>query len=265
MLVKSGAAALVCSGLLCGQALSSRYVERLRELFAAGKIPPYVLQTAEADGQADARDTAFLALTLYGQEPGVDLADNMVAATKTRLERRQRTVDEAQRLFSAGLLTRDDLRPLYDDMDAAIREISLASSRAGLVHQMAQLATLRKRLGRIPMGSYSVAEHYEGKGTLNFRELQTLELDYATQFSRGLPFSSVGATALHRALGFDHRGRYDVAVSPDQPEGIWLRNYLAAHRIPYYAFRCAVPGRATGAHIHIGPGSAKLVQAASSD
>jgi hypothetical protein len=59
-------------------------------------------------------------------------------------------------------------------------------------------------------------------------------------------------------MGFDHRGRVDVAVSPDQPEGKWLMRYLETNRIPYFAFRMAVAGKATGAHIHIGPQSTRL-------
>jgi hypothetical protein len=47
-------------------------------------------------------------------------------------------------------------------------------------------------------------------------------------------------------------------VHPDSPEGAWLLEYLRAQRIPYYAFRQAVRGKATGAHIHIGPGSTRL-------
>ena len=50
----------------------------------------------------------------------------------------------------------------------------------------------------------------------------------------------------------------DVAISPDQSEGVWLRAYLESNEIPYFAFRSAVPGKATGAHIHIGPGSTRL-------
>ncbi len=59
---------------------------------------------------------------------------------------------------------------------------------------------------------------------------------------------------MHRALGFDHRGRVDVAVVPSAPEGIWLRQYLQSRKIPYYAFSRAIPGKATAAHIHIGHG-----------
>jgi hypothetical protein len=49
-----------------------------------------------------------------------------------------------------------------------------------------------------------------------------------------------------------------VAVTPDQPEGAWLMHYLQTKRIPYFAFRAAVPHQATGAHIHVGPGSTKI-------
>ncbi len=59
-------------------------------------------------------------------------------------------------------------------------------------------------------------------------------------------------------MGFDHRGRIDVAIHPLAPEGIWLRRYLRSRKIPYYAFTFAIAGKATAAHIHIGPGSNRL-------
>ena len=43
----------------------------------------------------------------------------------------------------------------------------------------------------------------------------------------------------------------------NQPEGVWLREYLSGKDIPYFAFRRAVPGKATGAHIHLGPMSTR--------
>ena len=89
--------------------------------------------------------------------------------------------------------------------------------------------------------------------------LARVEMAFAERFGKPLPVSANGETAVHRALGFDHRGRVDVAVQPDQPEGVWLRQFLTENRIPYFAFRQAVPGKATGAHIHIGPMSTRLV------
>ena len=38
-----------------------------------------------------------------------------------------------------------------------------------------------------------------------------------------------------------------------------MRRYLKSRQIPYYAFTHAIPGKATAAHIHIGPGSTRLI------
>ena len=99
---------------------------------------------------------------------------------------------------------------------------------------------------------------YEGTGMFTSTERRALELAFVQKFSRPLPVSADGETALHRSFGFDHRGRVDVALAPDQPEGLWLMHYLESKGIPYFAFRTAVPRQATGAHIHLGPGSTKL-------
>jgi hypothetical protein len=50
----------------------------------------------------------------------------------------------------------------------------------------------------------------------------------------------------------------DVALNPDCAEGQWLRTYLTVKRIPFFVFRQAIPGKATGAHIHLGPASTHL-------
>jgi hypothetical protein len=93
---------------------------------------------------------------------------------------------------------------------------------------------------------------------LTSNDIKTLTLAFEKKFDKPLPVSARGETAVHRALGFDHTGRIDVAITPDSAEGVWLRQYLEAKDIPYYAFRVAMPGKATGAHIHVGPGSTRL-------
>ena len=75
---------------------------------------------------------------------------------------------------------------------------------------------------------------------------------YATRFGRELPVSALGQSAVHDRLGFDHRNACDVAVRPDSPEGRALVAYLRAANIPFIAFNAAVPGKSTGAHIHVG-------------
>ena len=64
---------------------------------------------------------------------------------------------------------------------------------------------------------------------------------FARRFGKPLPISADGQTATHNALGFDHKGRVDVAVNPNEPEGIWLRHYLEAKRVPAPALQNRAP------------------------
>jgi hypothetical protein len=75
---------------------------------------------------------------------------------------------------------------------------------------------------------------------------------FTSKFGRTLPVSAFGQTDLHSRLGFDHRNGVDVALHPDSVEGRALVAKLRVLGIPFIAFRRAVPGVATGPHIHIG-------------
>lgn len=75
---------------------------------------------------------------------------------------------------------------------------------------------------------------------------------FISKFGRTLPVSAFGQTHLHSRLGFDHRNSVDVALSPDSAEGRALLGKLRGFGVPFIAFRKAIPGVATGAHIHVG-------------
>ncbi|HXU08566.1 MAG TPA: hypothetical protein VN743_06185, partial [Blastocatellia bacterium] len=83
---------------------------------------------------------------------------------------------------------------------------------------------------------------------------------FVSQFHHAMPISAYGQTAVHDQLGFDHRNAVDVAVSPDSAEGQTLMAYLRSVGIPFIAFRHAVAGSATGAHIHIGYPSKRIAR-----
>jgi hypothetical protein len=179
--------------------------------------------------------------------------------------RRQRALLDMQELVSAGVISRSEAETSTADFDRAQQELTWAESRAKLVEQMAENARIQKGIASLEVQAEShpdwagkVYTHYEGSGIFTPVDLRKLEVDYASKFFKPLPISAQGETALHRSLGFDHRGRVDVAVSPDQREGEWLMRYLEGKKIPYFAFRTAVPHKATGAHIHVGPQSTKL-------
>lgn len=99
---------------------------------------------------------------------------------------------------------------------------------------------------------------YDGNGRFNLQDLPIISSEFEKQFHHPLPISALGQTLVHQSMGLDHRNRVDVALNPDQPEGIWLRRLLERLHVPYLAFRNAVAGAATAPHIHIGSESTRL-------
>jgi hypothetical protein len=197
----------------------------------------------------------------------------MIAAAQRRVDRQQARMEEARKMVDAGVAARSYLAPFEAELAARQTSLDLAHLRA---HLMADRAAMQQQLNRsaaplvveptLPDDSelfFQGMEHYEGDGAFNEgRDLPPLEWAFENKFARPLPISAEGETEVHRALGLDHRGRVDVAVAPRELEGIWLRQYLKLRKIPYYAFSRAIPGKATAAHIHIGPGSTRLASQA---
>jgi hypothetical protein len=81
---------------------------------------------------------------------------------------------------------------------------------------------------------------------------------FAAKFRRPLPITAFGQTPVHDRMAFDHRNAFDVAIHPDSREGQALLEYLRSTGTPFLAFRSAVAGAATGAHIHVGRPSQPL-------
>ena len=77
-------------------------------------------------------------------------------------------------------------------------------------------------------------------------------------FHHQLPISAFGQTNVHNSLGFDHRNAMDVALNPHSAEGQALIAYLKSNSIPFFAFFMAIPGSATGPHIHVGMPSHRI-------
>jgi hypothetical protein len=253
--------------------LAQRDLERVNTLVGMGALPRLRVQEAEQN-LADAQDDAVLARTLYSDLQAKDLTDQvvdeMVAAAQRQVERQQARLDLAKRLVDEGLSAISSLTPLQTELSLRQTGLDLAKSHARILRDLAELAKLEQSIAQSQEAARAESsdvltqdmEHFEGSGIFReSRDLKLIESAFAREFDRPLPISADGETSLHRALGFDHRGRVDVAVDPNAPEGIWLRGYLKSRLIPYYAFTHAMAGKATAAHIHIGPGSTRLTSA----
>ena len=98
----------------------------------------------------------------------------------------------------------------------------------------------------------------EGKGKWKLADAGKVEEFFVEKFKRPLPLSAFGQSDLHTRWGWDHRNGMDVGLHPDSSEGRALIEFLRAESIPFLAFRGAVPGVATGPHIHIGNRSPRI-------
>jgi len=250
--------------------LAKQSLQRIADLVKAGALPRVRLEEAEID-MTDAEDDAILARTLYGDLPIQNLSekmgDDMVAAAQRRVDRQVARMIMGQKMVADGVVAAASLTPLQDELKMRELNLSLARSRAKLIGELASLARFEQSMQQVKAVTtlqYNDfmtpgMQHYEGTGIFNeSRDLKPLEIAFVKKFDHPLPISADGDTAVHRSMGFDHRGRVDVALHPAAPEGIWLLNYLRARGIPFYAFTHAIIGSATAAHIHIGPGSTKL-------
>jgi hypothetical protein len=182
----------------------------------------------------------------------------MVAAAKRQYDRQVQVVERSKTLIAADAMPRLAIKADLEELEFRRKTVELTESRAQLLKELAALAKAETDEENEAAVGGPVAQRFDGNGMFNESLLKKIEQSFIRQFGHLLPISAHGMTAVHRALGFDHRDRVDVALSPDQPEGRWLRSYLESQKIPYFAFRAAVPGKATAAHIHIGPPSARL-------
>jgi hypothetical protein len=158
-------------------------------------------------------------------------------------------VAEAEQAFVASLRRVHALRDAVTETDIAITEAILGEKVL--------------RLPVLPVGGFSkTAEltRFNGPVRWSIREASRVEKFFAEKFGRRLPITALGQSETHSRLGFDHRDAMDVGLHPESNEGRALIDYLRKTGIPFLAFNGAVPGAATGPHIHIGRPSGRLVR-----
>jgi hypothetical protein len=159
----------------------------------------------------------------------------------------KRQVVEAEQSFVAALKRVHELRHAVTEADIAITEAILGEKVL--------------RMPVLPVGGFTqTAElsRFNGGFKWSIKEAPRIEKFFSQTFGRSLPVTALGQSHTHNRLGFDHRDSIDVGLHPDSAEGRTLIDYLRSSGIPFLAFKQAVPGTATGPHIHIGRPSARL-------
>lgn len=170
----------------------------------------------------------------------------------------------SQDLFERGALSADELQQSRRALAAAQKNVADTRRDRAEADRMLTEARIAEvgRLRPLELGGYEETAglvRYNGAANWSLAgDTPKLQRFFAAQFSRALPISAFGQTALHDRMGFDHRHALDVAVHPDGPEGRAVMAYLRASGIPFIAAWGAIPGSTSGAHIHVGQASPRL-------
>jgi hypothetical protein len=177
-----------------------------------------------------------------------------VSSTEERLA-------QAQKLFAEGLISKNQLLEAETAVAGAKHKINEAQSQmANADAQIADTmleAQAEAQMSKTPLRNGSLVRttsyiRFSGAGTWALSDAWKVQRFFMDSFKRQLPVGVFGQGAIHDRWRLDHRNAMDVSLHPDGPEGQLLMNYLRANGIPFLAFRAAIPGTATGPHIHIG-------------
>lgn len=186
----------------------------------------------------------------------------LLALYQETVKKAEQKRDQTQKLFDAGLMARIDLEKAELAVTNAGLKVSEAQQQINAADtQIAQVLVEVEgekqiaKLGPIRRGSLIRTTsfiRYNGVGAWSLSQAGKIEVFFQQAFKRPLPIAVFGQGAIHNQWRLDHHNAMDISLNPDGAEGVALINFLQSNGIPFSAFRTAIPGVATGPHIHIG-------------
>ena len=191
-------------------------------------------------------------------------AEKLIVLREEQAKKLTEEYGKRRQFYDDGLVSKAELNQSLRSLEEAIAR--LKEAKRWLTDQDIAIteASMSNELldSKSPgIGAYSETGsliRFNGDRVWSIADAPKIENFFFETFGRGLPVSALGQTGIHDRLQFDHRNAMDVALHPDSREGRSLVFHLRQSRIPFIAFRNAVPGSSTGAHIHIGRPSPPL-------
>jgi len=170
--------------------------------------------------------------------------------------------DQAQKLFADGLMSKRDVEKTEIEVTNAGLKVSEVQQQIKTADTQIAEALIEvegekqmAKLGPVRRGSLIRTTsfiRYNGTGAWSLAQAGKIEVFFQQTFKRPLPIAVFGQGAIHNQWRLDHHNAMDISLNPDGAEGQALINFLQSNGIPFSAFRTAIPGVATGPHIHIG-------------
>lgn len=188
--------------------------------------------------------------------------EKLIVIYEADVPKAEKKLAESKKLFDEGLVSRVQVEENERALAAARDKV--AATRKQMTDADAQVAailveseaekTIAKnlRLAKQRLVRTTAFIRYNGTSGWGLGDAWKVQRFFSDTFKKELPIAVFGQGAIHDRWRLDHRNSMDVSLHPDSAEGQALLNFLQQNGIPYLAFRSAIPGTATGPHIHIG-------------
>jgi Outer membrane efflux protein len=206
---------------------------------------------------AKLRDEYIKATKYYKESLG-----KLVEIYEKNVSRSEDALKQSKLLFDEGLISKQQL----DDSEHAVAD---AKGKVALARQQLETADTQiantlleaeaeakmAKLAKGRRGAFLTTTayiRYNGSSAWSLGDAWKVQRFFLDTFKRPLPIAVFGQGAIHDRWRLDHHNSMDISLQPDGIEGQTLINFLRASGIPFLAFRQAIPGTATGPHIHVG-------------
>ena len=178
------------------------------------------------------------------------------------VKKAEANLEKSKKLLAEGLIPKKQVED--NERELAVAKQKIAETNRALTSADQQIAAVlveaaandeiakNLRLAKQSLVRTAAFTRYTGAGGWNLSEAWKVRRFFSDTFSKQLPIAVFGQGAIHDRWRLDHRNAMDIQLHPDGPEGRALLDFLQKNGIPYLAFRSAIPGTATGPHIHIG-------------
>jgi hypothetical protein len=192
--------------------------------------------------------------------------EKLVAIYETDAKQAEGRLPKMKELCAQGLITRRELETSEDAAARATEKYVDAQSQLkgadvqlaeALIEVDAEETTPKLRVSPSPRAVGGLVHttayiRYGGGRAWSLSEAGAIKQFFMMRFGRALPIHVFGQSPLHDRWGLDHHNAMDIGLNPDSTEGQALVEYLRANGVPFTAFHFAIPGVATGPHIHVG-------------
>ena len=181
---------------------------------------------------------------------------------ENELKRAEEKLEISKKLLAEGLIPKTQLEE--SERAVAVAKQKIAETNRSMTSADEQVAAVlveadaneqiakNLRLAKQGLVRTAAFTRYTGAGGWNLGDSWKVQRFFYDTFNKQLPIAVFGQGPIHDRWRLDHHNAMDIQLHPDGVEGRALLEFLQKNGIPYLAFRSAIPGTATGPHIHIG-------------